>query len=104
MMRNRDDILNDVLLLLRQLADDWEYSGAITEDTNLFADMGFQSMDVVILATAVQEHYQRVLPFTEFFAELGEREQRDISIREWIDFVYANLADQPALRQHEVVA
>ena len=102
-MRSREEIVNDVLLLLRQLADDWEYSGEITEETNLFSDMGFQSMDVVILATVVQEHYQRVLPFTEFFAELGEREQHDISIREWVDFVYHNLADEPALQPHEQV-
>ena len=102
-MRSREEIVNDVLRLLRQLADDWEYSGEITEDTNLFGDMGFQSMDVVILATVVQEHYQRILPFTEFFAELGEREQHDISIREWVDFVYQSMADEPALQPHEQV-
>lgn len=91
MKRAREDILADILHLLRQLADDWEYSEEITEETRLFQDMGLESLDVVVLATAVQEHYKQVLPFPEFFARVGEREQRDIAVGEWVDFVYEHL-------------
>lgn len=90
-MKSREEILADTLLLLRRLADDWEYSGDVTQDTYLFSDMGFQSLDVVVLATALQEHYKQVLPFAEFFAEVGQRERQDISVGEWVDFMYEHL-------------
>ena len=38
MKKSREEILADVMLLLRRLADDWEYGGDITEDTYLLAD------------------------------------------------------------------
>jgi len=90
-MRSREEILMDVLRLLQQLADDWEYSGEITEDTYFFSEMGFESLDIVVLATSVQEHYKQVMPFPELFAELGERENQDISVGEWVDFVHEHL-------------
>jgi acyl carrier protein len=86
--KSRDEILVDVVMLLRRLADDWEYSGEITQDTQFIADMGFQSLDVVVLSAAVQEHYEQVLPFPELFAEIGQRPIPDISVGEWVDFVH----------------
>jgi len=91
MRKSRDQILKDVLLLLQKLAEDWEYDRGITEDTYLFADMGLESLDIVVLAAAVQEHYGQVLPFPEFFAEIGQRELRDVSVSEWVDFVHKHL-------------
>lgn len=91
MKTSREAILADILVLLRSLADDWEYSGVITRDTYLLADMGFESLDVVVLGTAVQEHYRQILPFSEFFAEIGRREPRDVSVGEWVDFIYEHL-------------
>lgn len=98
MKKSREEILADVMLLLRPLADDWEYSGDVTQDTYLLADMGFQSLDVVVLGTAVQEHYGQVLPFPELFAEIGQRELRDISVGEWVDFINKHLNDVPSQR------
>jgi len=97
MRKSREEILADMLLLLQQLADDWEYTGEITEDTYLLADMGLQSLDVVVLSAAVQEHYGRVLPFPEFFAEIGQRELRDVSVGEWVDFVDKHLNSSRAV-------
>ena len=57
MKASREQIMSDVLSLLRKLADDWEYTGEITPQTRFFADMGLGSLDVVVLGTAVQEHY-----------------------------------------------
>lgn len=91
MYKTREEVMADVLQLLNQLADDWEYGGEITPQTYLFADMGLESLDVVVLATAIQEHYGRVMPFPEFFAEIGQREIRDISVGEWVDFVHRHL-------------
>ena len=96
MQRSRQEIVTDVIALLRQLADDWDYSGEITEATYLGADMGFESLDIVVLGTAIQEHYGQVMPFTDFFAEIGQREQRDIAISEWVDFIHTHLNAQAA--------
>lgn len=91
MERTRAEVITDVLHLFRQLADDWEYSGDITPQTYLFADMGLQSLDVVVLAMSTQERYGQVLPFADLFAEMGQRGIRDISVEEWVSFVYEHL-------------
>lgn len=96
MRTGRQEIMADVLRLLRQLAEDWEYAGEITPQTRFFADMGLASLDVVILGTAVQEHYERVLPFAEFFAEIGQRGNPDIPISEWVEFIYQQLNAAPS--------
>jgi acyl carrier protein len=90
--KSRSDILEDVLMLLRKLADDWEYSGAITGDTRLIAEMGLESLDVVVLALSTQEHYGQPLPLAELFAEIGERDESDMSVGEWVDFIHLNLS------------
>jgi acyl carrier protein len=96
MKASRDQILADVLDLLRKLADDWEYTGEITPQTRFFADMGLGSLDVVVLGTAVQEHYKQVLPFAELFAQVGQRALPDIPVGEWVDFIHQHLDEGPA--------
>jgi acyl carrier protein len=91
MSKTREGVMADVLHLLDQLADDWEYSGEITPQTYFFTEMGFESLDIVVLATSIQEHYGQVMPFPEFFAEIGQRDIRDISVGEWVDFVHKHL-------------
>jgi acyl carrier protein len=84
-------ITADVLSLLTQLARDWEYSGEVSTETLLFADLGFESIDAVVLASHVQDHYQRQLPFPELLAELGRREVKDITIGELVQFIHFHL-------------
>jgi len=81
----------EVLSLLIQLAGDWEYSGEISPETFLFADLGFESIDAVVLASHVQEHYQRQLPFPELLAELGRREIKDMRVGELVEFIHYHL-------------
>ncbi len=97
MKKTREEILDDNLRLLRQLANDWEYTGEITPQTRLFGDMGLASLDVVVLGTAVQEYYGQIMPFHELFAEVGQREFRDIPVGEWVDFIYKHFNDVPSL-------
>ena len=87
-MKTRDEVMDDVLMLLGKLSEDWEYSGEITAETRFFADLGLASLDVVVLGTAIQEHYGRIFPFMRLFAELGERQIPDIPVGEWIDFIH----------------
>ena len=90
MRPNRDDIYAHVQELLGQLAQDWDYSSPVGPGTKLFSELGFESLDAVVLGTAIQEHYQQSMPFAELLAELGQQ-QRDLSVGELVDFVHTHL-------------
>lgn len=96
MKPSREEIMGDVLGLLRKLADDWEYSGEITPETRFFADMGLRSLDVVVLGTAIQEQYKQVFPFVKLFAQIGQRPVPDMPVGEWVDFIAEHMQEVPA--------
>ncbi|HMM42490.1 MAG TPA: acyl carrier protein [Thermomicrobiales bacterium] len=88
-MANMDPVvLAEVLDLIHQMADDWEYSGDVTEDTFFLSDMGLESLDLVILGTMIQQRYGQ-LPFAEFLAEIGQRpvEERDVTVGELVSYI-----------------
>jgi acyl carrier protein len=87
----REKVMADTLALLRGLASDWEYSGEIGSETYLFADLGFESIDAVVLASHVQQHYGQQFPFPELLAELGRREVKDLQIGELVEFIASHL-------------
>jgi len=87
----QEAILNDVLKLLGELSRDWEYSGEITPETWLFADLGFESIDAVVLASFVQEHYGQPFPFPQLLADIGQRPVKDLQISELVGFVQKHL-------------
>jgi acyl carrier protein len=88
---DQEVVMTDVLNLLNQLSRDWEYSGVITPDTLLFGDLGFESIDAVVLASLVQEHYGQPLPFPQLLAEVGQRDIKDLTIGELVRFVHQHL-------------
>src|SRR5215470_9810287 len=96
MGKSREDIKQDMLKLLRQLAEDWEYEGEITPETRFFTDLQLASLDVVVLGASIQEYYEQVLPFADFYAEVGRRQTRDVTVGEWVDFIFQHLKDVPA--------
>ncbi len=88
---SKEKLFNDLIGLLNSLSDDWEYSDPITGSTYLIEHLGFESIDIVILCTNVEQHYGRPLPFAEFLAEIGQREVRDIRVDELVDFFHQHL-------------
>lgn len=96
MKRTRDQILAEVLNLLNGVVHDWEFDMPLTGDTRLFADLAFESLDLVVLGAAVQEHFGQTFPFPEFFAEIGQREVRDLTIGEWVEFIERHLKTEAA--------
>jgi acyl carrier protein len=85
-----------ILDQLGKLAEDWDHSEGVTPKSLLFTELGFESLDAVVLAVSIQDHYDRQMPFAELFAELGEQ-RRDLSVQELIDFTITHLAAMPAL-------
>lgn len=96
MSSTKSDVNNYVVGVLGEVARDWDYSKPIGPETLLFSDLGFESLDIVVLGTAIQEHYQKAMPFAELFADIGQRERRDLSVAELVEFVAMHSA--PALR------
>ena len=92
------EVLDGVLKLLQELSGDWEYDGVIGPDTYFLADLGLESLDIVVLGTMIQQQYGR-LPFAEYLEELGQRpvEQRDITVAELVAFVCEHR--QPSLEE-----
>lgn len=85
------EVLTDVLNLMSQMAGDWEYDGEIGPKTLLLAELGLESLDLVVLGTMIQQRYGR-LPFAEYLAEIGQRplEARDVSVADIVQFISVN--------------
>jgi len=91
MRPSRQEILNYLLQKMGELTADWDYTDPVSPESLLFTELGFESLDAVVLCTAIQEHYQTPMPFAELLAEIGQQ-QRDLSINELTDFVNTHLA------------
>jgi phosphopantetheinyl transferase/acyl carrier protein len=90
MRPSRQEILDYLLHKMGDLTQDWDYPDPVRPESLLFTELGFESLDAVILCTAIQEHYQTPMPFAELLAEIGQQ-QRDLSIDELADFVNTHL-------------
>jgi acyl carrier protein len=82
------EVLGSVLALLDEMKGDWEYTGEIEPRTQFIADLGLESLEIVVLATMIQQQYGR-LPFPEFFDEIGQRpvDERDVTVAELVGFI-----------------
>ncbi len=81
-------VLQGIRALLEEAQGDWEFDGEIAPDTRFVADLGLESLEIVILSTMIQQRYGR-LPFPRFFEEIGQRpeEERDLTVAELAIFV-----------------
>ena len=85
-MKTADDIVADLAGILANFQGR-EYSGAVDRDTSFFADLGFASIDAVVLGETLQEFYGQKIPFNKFLAEAAERRAQDIQVGELADFL-----------------
>ena len=84
-------ILADVLDIMSTMAEDWEYGEEITEGTLLVSELGFESLDLVVIGTSLQERYGR-MPYGEFLVDIGERTVKDATVGELVAFVHDHAA------------
>lgn len=80
------EILKYVLHTVQGLCQDWDYADEVGPQSLLFTQLGMESLDAVVLCTAIQDHYGAIMPFAELLAEIGQK-QRDLSIAELAEFV-----------------
>lgn len=88
---DRKVVREELLKILTNLREDWDFSDEITEKTGLFSDMQFESIDAVALGSAIEERFKQSLPFAEFLAKAYERQASDIKIGEVLDFMMLHL-------------
>jgi acyl carrier protein len=97
------EILAYVLKTVQDLCQDWDYADPVGPESLLFTGLGMESLDAVVLCTAIQDHYRIQMPFAELLADIGQK-QRDLSIAELADFVNQHIGAgvltelQPVLR------
>lgn len=85
--KNRKRVFENIRTILGKMDDDWILTNEILPDSRLVTDLGFESIDIVVLCTAIENYYRQQFPFSLFFAQVGQREERDIRIEELVDLV-----------------
>jgi phosphopantetheinyl transferase (holo-ACP synthase)/acyl carrier protein len=101
MRPSRQEVLDYLLHKMSELTQDWDYLDPVRPESLLFTELGFESLDAVVLCTAIQEHYQTPMPFAELLAEIGQQ-QRDLSIDELADFVNTHLGGSAGANDRRV--
>lgn len=69
-----------------------EYSGAVDANTQLFGDLGFSSIEVVLLGEKLEAEFHARFPFHTLLREVSERGGEDLSIGELAEFLLRCLA------------
>jgi acyl carrier protein len=90
------EVLDGVLTLLGELKEDWDYEETIEPETRFVADLGLESLEIVVLSTLIQQQYGK-LPFPVLFDQIGQRpvDERDFSVAEIVQFVCDHRTSTP---------
>lgn len=91
---DRQAIFSGLVSILEDMTSDWEVDvdGGIDEASQLIADLGFESVDVVQLVVAIEEHFQRRdIPFEELLMEDGQYVE-ELRVGQIVDFLTRHLA------------
>lgn len=86
---------NDTIEMLNELTSDWDtgLDGALHANTAVVRDLGFESLDVVYLVTAIEQRYgRRDLPFEDLLMVDG-RYVDDLTVAEIATFLRRHLGD-----------
>jgi len=92
----RESIVQQLLAILDDVTGDWDLQldGGIVDGTRLIADLGFESVDVVQLIVAIEEHFaRRDMPFQELLMRDGQYVD-ELTVGEVADFLTQHLQDQ----------
>ena len=90
---SRQEIVEDLVHMISDITQDWDldFGGGLSEQTGLVADLGFQSIDVVMLVGEIHKHYrQRNLPFENVLMVDG-RYAEEIRVSDLASFLQIQL-------------
>ena len=90
---DREAIRRELTLILEDMTRDWEltFSGGIKPDTCLIGDLTFQSIDIVQLLVAIEEHFKRrTMPFETLLMSDG-RYVDELRVGQVVDFLHEQM-------------
>jgi len=90
-----DTITDRLIEILEDMTSDWDtgFSGGISAQTMLIADLAFESIDIVQLVVAIEEKFKkRKLPFEKLLMVDG-RYVDDLSVGDVARFLETNLQE-----------
>ncbi len=79
-----------ILTELAELLSDFqgrEYSDAITAETMFFGDLGFVSIDAIVLGETLESRYGQQIPFPSFLKQLADDNVQDIAVGRLAEFL-----------------
>jgi acyl carrier protein len=88
-----DQYVQDTIEMLQELTSDWDtdLESQISPTTSIVNDLGFESLDVVYLVTAIEQRYgRRDLPFEQLLMVDG-RYVDDLTVTEIAAFLQKNI-------------
>ena len=88
----RDAVRADVLEILREKAHnlDSDFSGPLTEQTRIVADLDFESVMIVEFCMAVGKHFRKKLPFQNLVFKEGQFQ--DFTVGQLVTFLEDHLS------------
>jgi acyl carrier protein len=88
-----DQYVQDTIEMLQELTSDWDtdLESQISPTTSIVSDLGFESLDVVYLVTAIEQRYgRRDLPFEKLLMVDG-RYVDDLTVTQIAAFLQKNV-------------
>jgi acyl carrier protein len=89
-MKTHSQIVADLAEILRHF-EDREYSGSIGPETRFFADLGFASIDAIILGEKLEVYYGQKIPFHKFLAQAMQSGAEDLEVGQLAEFLAQEL-------------
>lgn len=87
-----DRVLTDIAAMLRTILDEYGLDDTpITRASRFHDDLELESIDLVTLAGALEEHYGDAVNFAQFIAGLELEQIIDLTVGELVDYVVAAL-------------
>jgi hypothetical protein len=92
-VKTQEQIVSELAGILRNFQGR-EYLDEIGPQTLFFSDLGFGSIDAVVLGETLQTYYGQAFPFHEFLEDLRDRQDLDIQIGELAAFLHKHITDR----------
>jgi acyl carrier protein len=80
-------IYQELALVMAETFPDRDIPQDVGPATRLFSDMGFASIDLIVLGERLEQFYGRRLPFGPFLADLRNRGVDDLELGEVVTFL-----------------
>lgn len=81
---------HEILADLQDLLSDFQghtYDDPINADTMFFGDLGYSSIDAVVLGETLEQRFDTKLSFGPFLSQLSAQGAQDISVGQLVEFL-----------------